>query len=106
MDKSAKIANLLQFFAKLLSTHTDKHIKQKYLKQLFLDWTQLHIFSKTAFIVLLTFLVMPHEVLVRKKKKLWLWNHMSYFLHHDTLLSQRKQFYISSMSGQNVTAYL
>lgn len=42
MDK----ANLLQFFAKLLSTHTDKHIKQKYLKQLFLDWTQLHIFQK------------------------------------------------------------
>lgn len=46
MDKSVKIANLLQFFAKLLSTHTDKHIKQKYLKQLFLDWTQLHIFQK------------------------------------------------------------
>lgn len=70
MDKSAKIANLLQFFAKLLFTHTDKHIKQKYLKQLFLDWTQLNIFQKQKqpllyMAFLLTFLVMPHEVLVR-----------------------------------------
>lgn len=42
----------------------------------------------------------------KEKTLFWLWNHMSYFLHHDTLLSQRKQFYVSSVSGQNVMAYL